>query len=248
MTPTSPPYRAPSEWEEAERRNREHDVLHWTACYNDECWTHRSDKDASGWYPKKSTATQSGRGPSPEAPPTIEEIPTRISKNQIRKERHAAKGWKKCYKNGCHAHIQEKLNGGYYPQSDGTRKPLSRWHGFRGKEVVGTRREREGSEKTQPDTDALRRQVEELINERDRTRTEAESAHQRFLEQMRVIENLNTRIEKQGRTIAGASFQLERMRKELGERKAGNDKLEGKNRELRQELRRAGRRLCDLGQ
>ena len=29
-----------------------HDNLSWTACYNDECSTHRSDKEGSGWYPK----------------------------------------------------------------------------------------------------------------------------------------------------------------------------------------------------
>ena len=29
-----------------------HENLSWTACYNDECATHRSDKEASGWYPK----------------------------------------------------------------------------------------------------------------------------------------------------------------------------------------------------
>jgi hypothetical protein len=31
----------------------EHEELNWTACYDDDCRTHQSDKDASGWYPKK---------------------------------------------------------------------------------------------------------------------------------------------------------------------------------------------------
>lgn len=30
-----------------------HDSLSWTACYNDNYRTHQSDKDATGWYPKK---------------------------------------------------------------------------------------------------------------------------------------------------------------------------------------------------
>lgn len=29
-----------------------HNNLSWTACYNDECHTHRPDKETSGWYPK----------------------------------------------------------------------------------------------------------------------------------------------------------------------------------------------------
>jgi hypothetical protein len=31
----------------------EHAILSWTACYNDHCLVHRSDKDGAGWYPKK---------------------------------------------------------------------------------------------------------------------------------------------------------------------------------------------------
>ena len=27
-----------------------HDTLSWTACYDDMCWVHQSDKDSSGWY------------------------------------------------------------------------------------------------------------------------------------------------------------------------------------------------------
>lgn len=31
----------------------DHKSLSWTACYDDSCLTHRSDKDGAGWYPKK---------------------------------------------------------------------------------------------------------------------------------------------------------------------------------------------------
>jgi hypothetical protein len=34
-------------------RDNPHASLSWTACYNDQCQTHQSDKDASGWYPRK---------------------------------------------------------------------------------------------------------------------------------------------------------------------------------------------------
>jgi len=31
----------------------DHDSMSWTACYDDNCPTHRSDKDGAGWYPSK---------------------------------------------------------------------------------------------------------------------------------------------------------------------------------------------------
>jgi hypothetical protein len=35
---------------------QKHACLSWTACYNDHCMVHRSDKDGSGWFPKKPRA------------------------------------------------------------------------------------------------------------------------------------------------------------------------------------------------
>ncbi|PHH84727.1 hypothetical protein CDD83_1481 [Cordyceps sp. RAO-2017] len=29
-----------------------HDLMSWTACYDDDCYTHLSDKNATGWFPK----------------------------------------------------------------------------------------------------------------------------------------------------------------------------------------------------
>jgi len=91
MTLTSPPYRSPSAWEEAEQKPKEHDALHWTGCYNDECWVHDSEKVARGWYPKRSSATPSGwnqpyetKAPAPEKDQTVQ-----TSKNQQRKARHS---------------------------------------------------------------------------------------------------------------------------------------------------------------
>jgi hypothetical protein len=31
----------------------EHESMNWTACYDDGCPVHRSDKDGAGWYPSK---------------------------------------------------------------------------------------------------------------------------------------------------------------------------------------------------
>ena len=38
---------------EQKAKDRNHAILSWTACYNDDCSVHRSDKDGSGWYPTK---------------------------------------------------------------------------------------------------------------------------------------------------------------------------------------------------
>jgi len=53
--PTSPPDRAPQEWEEVEKREqarREHHVRSWTSCYHDGCQVNYRDKKASGWFPQ----------------------------------------------------------------------------------------------------------------------------------------------------------------------------------------------------
>jgi hypothetical protein len=34
-------------------RHPKHNQLSWTACYTDSCQTHRSEKEGSGWYPRK---------------------------------------------------------------------------------------------------------------------------------------------------------------------------------------------------
>ena len=35
------------------KANREHACLSWTACYNDDCRVHLSDKQGLGWYPTR---------------------------------------------------------------------------------------------------------------------------------------------------------------------------------------------------
>jgi len=34
------------------QKEEDHAAYHWTACYDDDCNIHRSEKDATGWYPK----------------------------------------------------------------------------------------------------------------------------------------------------------------------------------------------------
>ena len=33
--------------------DRIHRLLHWTSCYDDDCLTHRSDKEGANWYPQE---------------------------------------------------------------------------------------------------------------------------------------------------------------------------------------------------
>jgi len=151
--PTSPPYRRPHEWEEAERTERarqEHDQLPWTACYNDGCQTHFRDQEATGWFPKD----QSQSAPS---------VPiSHRNKKQQRKRHEKDSTWNKCYEDKCFVQGQEKITAGYYPQENGERKTLSRWHRNHPEPeqqrkfgAVRTLQEREGSEKTQREVGAL---------------------------------------------------------------------------------------------
>jgi len=107
MRPTSPPYRSPSAWEKAEQKQKEHDRLHWTGCYNDNCWVHDSEKVVQGGYPKKSNATQSGwQQPSETmAPAPAKDQKVQMSKNQERENRHATKNWKEYHNDECPPHV-----------------------------------------------------------------------------------------------------------------------------------------------
>lgn len=44
---------AREEFQEIDQRRGEHAKLSWTAYYDDDCTTHQSDKNATGWYPKR---------------------------------------------------------------------------------------------------------------------------------------------------------------------------------------------------
>ena len=39
--------------EAAKRKEKDHAGKSWTACYDDECLVHMSEKDAEGWFPKQ---------------------------------------------------------------------------------------------------------------------------------------------------------------------------------------------------
>jgi len=257
MMPTSPPYRSPSAWEEAARMQKEHDALHWTGCYNDNCWVHDSEKTARGWYPKKSNATQSGWNQPYEtnAPARDEDQAVQKLKNRQRKARHSARDWKECYNDKCPTHVQYKVDAGYYLQKDGTKKELSHWHRYQRdtkfcvgrKGVVGTGQEREGSQKAQPDIEALHRQVRELLDGRERSLKTEDDYRLKIADQQAKIGHLQEDVQGLRRTVAGSGFSLGRVKREVDDGRKGNQELERRNHELKKELRRAGRKLLDLG-
>jgi len=47
--------------------------------------------------------------------------------------------------------------------------------------------------------------------------------------------------------VAGSGFSLGRVKREVDDARKGNQELERRNHELKKELRRAGRKLLDLG-
>ena len=87
----------------------------------------------------------------------------------------------------------------------------------------------EGSDKTQPDIEAYQRQIQELLEERDKNR--------------KTIADLVTNVGNQRRTIASSTFMLGRAENEVRTLRRAMEKYEV----LRSDVRRAGRKLLDLG-
>lgn len=74
----------------------EHDTLHFSGCYDDNCTTHQQAKDGEGWYPKK-----------------------------VQKQRHQYTSWRRCYDDNCADHYAWKKKGGYYPRRNGWHKDFT---------------------------------------------------------------------------------------------------------------------------
>ena len=87
----------------------------------------------------------------------------------------------------------------------------------------------EGSKKTQQDIEAYQRQIQELLEERDRNR--------------KTIANLKTNVGNQSRMIASSAFMQGRAENEVRTRRRAMEKYEV----LRSDVRRSGRKLLDLG-
>jgi len=88
----------------------------------------------------------------------------------------------------------------------------------------------EGSEKTQPDIEAYKRQIQEVLEERDKHRE--------------TIADLETNVGNQRRTIASSAFMLGRAEKnKVRTLRRALEKYEV----LKSDVRRVGRKLLDLG-
>jgi len=112
---------------------------------------------------------------------------------------------------------------------------------------VGTRQEREGSEKTQLDIEALHKQIRELLDGREKSLKNEDDYRRKVADQEAKIGRLQEDIQGLRRTVAGSGFSLGRLKRELDDGRKGNQELERGNHELKKELRRVGRKLLDLG-
>jgi len=243
--PTSPPYRAPHEWEEVEQKERarkEHDVLSWTACYDDGCQVQYRDKEAWEWFPQDRC-------------PSVPSVPvSHRNKKQHRKRHGQSVTWHECYDDKCFVHVQEKIKAGYYPRENGEKKPLSKWHRRhpepeqgRKFSAVRTRLVREESKKTLPDVGALQRQIQEFLNEKDQFLKNEDISRRQLADQQSTISQMREEIQGLHRTLAGSGFSLARLRSRMDTRTRANEELEHRNHSLRKELRRARQRLLELG-
>ena len=150
------------------------------------------------------------------------------NKKQQRKRHGHSVTWYECYDDICFVHVQEQIKAGYYPQENGDKKPLSKWH--RRHPEAEQRREfgavrtpqKEGSEKTQPDVGALQRQIQELLNERPQSMEKDEKTRQGLANCQPTIGRMREEIQGLRRTVAGSGFSLGRLRNEMNTKRRAN--------------------------
>ena len=103
--PTSPGYSG------ASKKEVEHAGMSWTACYDDGCFVHLSEKQGR-WFPKKSkkhTIKKNLPYATPASPPSPPPHQPPKPKHGNTREMHAKRvSWDKCNKKECKAHKEEK--------------------------------------------------------------------------------------------------------------------------------------------
>ena len=141
--PTSPGYSGASENDMDEQQKMakkamEHAALSWTACYDDGCFVHLSEKQGR-WYPKKPSKPKFERDTPYETQPFPQPQPPKPRHRNTR-EMHAQRvTWDKYYNKRCKTHKQQKEEAGYYPnrgegaartplEEEGGRKLNVRWN------------------------------------------------------------------------------------------------------------------------
>ena len=167
--------------------------MSWTACFEDECWVHRSDKDGA-YYPQgprqQPVAVSSGWEAQVNSPEWGRKTPTGPKRQreprgyQARKEGHARSGFRHCFRDGCQVHLEEKKRTWIWP-----RKPLPM--------SARTPTVGEGSEKRADEMGQLRLKTVELMQELQkeqmetaRLRMELDRSNQHLREAMATNEQL----------------------------------------------------------
>ena len=110
---------------------------------------------------------------------------------------------------------------------------------------MGTRQEREGSKKTEPDLDALHWQIQELLDRREQSQKSEDDCPRKIADQQVKIERLQVEVRGLRRMVAGLGLSLGSLKKEVEDGRKGNLELEHRNDGLRKELRKAGRSWLD---
>ena len=150
ITPTSPGYfPAASTTPTATKAKCPGAEYSWTACHEDECWTHRSDKDGA-YYPQgpRSAAVNSGWETKPNPPTEPRKRHARHGWRQGTTVPHTTK-WQTCYFDNCQTHENEKRKAGHWPRKQ---------KGSARTQTIG-----EGGERTFEDFRSLEKKCEELM-------------------------------------------------------------------------------------
>jgi len=149
-TPTSPEYSG------SPRREWAHASMNWTACTDDRCQIHLSEKQGSGWYPqftrrlrKPSVAHDHDWEQKIEVNPGEDWAPQQPRRRRARRAHHEITSWEHCFNDNCNEYRWEKVDTGYYPRQVGEKETLSKNDRREHKKgrAVRTGLEGEGSEK-----------------------------------------------------------------------------------------------------
>ena len=148
------------------RKTAIHPGLSWTACYDDQCPVHLSEKEGEGWFPRK--PGKKGKEPARDmewettydAEPGSDWAPPQPAKKERQPDKDLVK-WQHCFRDNCSVHRWEKVDTGYYPRIVGKEGVLSKRDEIyrKRRRTVRTRHEGEGGEKTSSDVERLEKEI-----------------------------------------------------------------------------------------
>ena len=168
VTHTSPPCPGTTEIKEEHRAKKAalHPGLSWTACYDDRCHVHLSEKQGNGWVPQKSSKERKEPARDMEweitydAEPGSDWAPPQLAKKERWPHKDLVK-WQHCFRDNCSVHHWEKVDAGYYPRivgKDGVLSKRDETHHKR-RRTMRTRHEQEGGKTTSSDVERLEKEI-----------------------------------------------------------------------------------------